>query len=81
MSNVFVIINGWTDISGADNSEIVDSKFFESESEAWYALNTIAESFDTKLYLDDTSIQFEDHKPHLQYEEYYIQELTKSEGN
>lgn len=79
MSNVFVIINSWTDIAGADNSEIVDSTFFESEDDAWQGLNDIAESYNVGLRADETSIQFEDHKPHLQYEEYYIQELTKGE--
>ncbi len=77
MSNVFVIINEWTDIAGATSSEVTGSEYFESEDEAWGALILVAQAHDTMLYADETSLQFEDHKPHLQYEEYYIQELTK----
>lgn len=79
MSNVFVIINSWTDISGADNSEVVGATYFDTEDGAWKALRDIAHSFETDLDYDATSLSFEDHKPHLQYEEYYIQELTKGE--
>lgn len=77
MSNVFIIIDEWTDIAGVTSSQVVDSKYFESENEAWEALLIIAQSFDTTIYADETSLQLEDHSPGLQYEEYYIQELTK----
>jgi len=74
--NVFIILNEWTDIAGATSSQVVDSKYFTSEGEAWEALNAIAETYGTRLYLDETSISLEDHTPGLQYEEYYISELT-----
>lgn len=77
MSNVFVIINEWTSIDNSTGAEVVGANFFESEGDAWVALNAIAEAHDTRLYLDETSLQFEDHQPHLQHEEYYIQELTR----
>lgn len=77
MSNVFVIINEWTDIAGATSSEVTGGEYFESENDAWEALLSIAQAHDTTLFADETSLQLEDHKPHLQYEEYYIQELTK----
>lgn len=80
MSNVFIIINEWTDISDNSASEVVGGVYFESENDAWEALLVIAQSHDTTLFADETSISFEDHKPHLQYEEYYIQELSKN-GN
>lgn len=77
MSNVFIIVNEWTDIAGATSSQVVDSNYFESENDAWEALLLIAQSYDTTLFADETSLQLEDHTPNLQYEEYYIQELTK----
>lgn len=79
MSGVFIIIDEWTGIDNSSGAEIVDSKYFESEDEAWDALLLIAQAHDTTLFADETSISFEDHKPYLQYEEYYIQELTKSD--
>lgn len=79
MSNVFVIINEWTTIDNDTGSEIVDSKFFESEQKAWEALRDIAHSFEDDLDYDATSLTFEKPDQHLDYEEYYIQELTKSE--
>lgn len=77
MSNVFVIINEWTSIDNSTGAEVVGSNFFESENDAWESLLTIAQAHDTTLFADETSLQLEDHLPHLQYEEYYIQELTK----
>lgn len=77
MTSVFIILNEWTSIDNSTGVEIVDSKYFESEDEAWEALLLIAQAHNTTLFADETSISFEDHKPYLQYEEYYIQELTK----
>ena len=77
MSNVFVIINEWTDIAGSTGAEVVGGNYFDSEGEAWESLLIIAQAHDTTLYADETSVSFEDHLPNLQYEEYYIQELTK----
>lgn len=77
MSNVFIIINEWTSIDNSTGVEVVGANFFESENDAWESLLTIAQSHGTTLFADETSLQFEDHLPHLQYEEYYIQELTR----
>ena len=77
VDKVFVIFNEWTDIANNTSSELVDGKFFLTEGEAWDALNMIAESYETELDKDDTSIQLEDHDPSLQNEEYYIQELSR----
>lgn len=73
--SIFVIINEWTGSAGASASEVVGGKYFESENGARDALSLIAEAYDTHLEPDETSLQFEDPKPHLRYEEYYIQEL------
>lgn len=77
VKNVYVIINEWTDIANNTSSEVVGAKWFAIEDDAWVALNIIAESYGTDLDDDETSLEFEDHKPGLQSEEYYIQELTK----
>lgn len=77
VNNVFIITNEWTDITNTTSSEVVGGNYFTSEDEAWGALRDIAAAYDTELHSDETSLQFEDHKPHLQFEEYYIQELTR----
>lgn len=77
MTSVFIIVNEWTDTTNATSSEVVDAKFFESEDDAWEALRDIAISYDVELGRDETSLQLEEHKPYLQYEEFYIEELTK----
>jgi hypothetical protein len=75
--SVFVIINEWTDVTGDGSSEVVDSKYFDHEGSAWDALRLIAESYHVDLGETDTSISLRDHDEFLNYEEYYIQELTK----
>lgn len=75
--SVFIIVNEWTDIANTTSSEVVGGNYFTSEDGAWEALRDIAAAYDTELDRDETSLQFEDHKPHLQFEEYYIQELTR----
>lgn len=77
--SVFIIINEWTDGTAATSSQVVDAKYFESENDAWEALRIIAESYGTTVYADETTLQLSDHKAHIDYEEYYIQELTKKE--
>jgi hypothetical protein len=77
--SVFVIINEWTTVDNSTGSELTGSKYFESEDDAWEALLLIAQAQATTLYADETSLVLEDHDAHLQYEEYYIQELTKGE--
>lgn len=76
MSNVYVIINEWTSVDNSTGVEVVGANFFESEQDAWDHLRMIANTFGAELPDDEYSIQLEDHKTHLQYEEYYIQELT-----
>lgn len=76
MSSVFIIVNEWIDIEDNEGSEVVGSKYFESESEAWDALQLIAESYSRDLPHGETNFVMENHASHLQYEEYYIQELT-----
>jgi len=75
--NVFIIMNEWTDIDNSTGVAIVDAKYFTSESDAWDALSLVAQSYDEELSKDETSFSLEDHEDGLQYEEYYIQELTK----
>lgn len=75
-TSVFVIINEWTAIDNSSGADVVDSKYFDSEESAWRALREIAHTFEDDLDYDTTSIQYEDHAG-LQYEEYYIQELTR----
>lgn len=77
MSSVFVIVNEWTTIDNSTGSEVVGSNYFPTEQDAWDHLAIIAEAHEVALGRTETSLQFEDHDPHLQYEEYYIQELTR----
>lgn len=77
MSNVFVIINEWTSIDDAQGSELVGAKFFIDEDHAWAALKEIAEAHNTLLSPTETSVAFANSEPHLSYDEYYIQELTR----
>lgn len=77
VQQVFVIINEWDDVANNTSSEVVGGKWFESEDDAWQALADIAESYDTDLDPDETSIQLEDSKPGIQAEEYRIEELTR----
>lgn len=77
MSNVFVIINEWTDIAETSSSEVTGDNYFTSESAAWDALKVIADTYLYDLAPDATSIVLENHTPSLNYEEYYIQELTE----
>lgn len=74
--SVFVIMNEWTTTDIDTGAEIVGSKFFDSKDSAWLALRDIAHSYEDDLDYDATSITLEEHDPHLQFEEYYIQELT-----
>lgn len=76
MSNVFVIVNEW-DTSEGHSAEIVDGKWFTSESAAHDALRIIAESYHVDLHPTETSISLESHDLHIEFEEYYIQELTR----
>lgn len=76
MSNVFIIINAWATDDGVEVSEVCDGRYFESEQEAWIALRDIAHAYSDDLDYDATSISFDEPAKGIQYEEYYIQELT-----
>lgn len=75
--SVFVIINEWTDIEGNTSSELVGATYFESESDAWYALKLIADACDEEIEPEETSF-ISENDPRLQVQEYYIQELTRA---
>ena len=78
MSNsVFIIINEWTPKGTDDDfTEIVDNKFYETESDAWVDLRIIANSFGFDLDIDDTSVDNpETDTLGLERETYYIEEL------
>jgi len=77
VSDVFIIINEWTDIAGATSSEVVAATYFTSESEAHDALALIAEALDEEIGPEDNSFVSEN-DPHLQFQEYYIQELVQA---
>lgn len=77
--SVYIIINEWSEtVGGPDFQEIIDGKWFESESEAWDHLSIIAESMNLILEREDTSFNTPDaHEYSLAYDTYYIQELTR----
>lgn len=77
--SVYVILNEWAEtVTGPDFQDIVDSRWFESESEAWDHLSIIAESFSVSIDVDDTSFGAPDAETNgLAYDTYYIQELTR----
>ncbi len=75
--NVFVIINEWTDIAGNTSSEIVGATFFTTQDSAWDSLALVAEALGEELPPHETSFSSES-DPHLEYQEYYIQELTRA---
>lgn len=74
--SVFIIINEWTDRDGNVSSEPVAATYFTTENEAHESLGYIAEAHDVELSPLDTSFVTEN-DPHLQFQEYYIQELTR----
>ncbi len=77
--SVFVIINEWTANNNGSGAEVVGGRYFDSEDSAWEALRLIAEEYNTDLPVDEFSLSFEDHSDHLQFEEFYVEELTKGE--
>ena len=77
MSGVYIIFNEWADDHGNEGSEVVGAKYFPTENDAWEALKVIALEYGVLIGGDETAIALEEHSPHLQYEEYYIQELTQ----
>lgn len=77
--SVFVIMNEWTDIDGGAHSELTGGKYFTSQDSAHDALRLIAESFGEAIGVDDLSFTMENSGAHIDFEEYYIQELTNGD--
>lgn len=77
--SVYVIINEWSpEDAQEDFSEIVEAKWYESESEAWDDLAIIAESMSVTLDREDTSFYVPERQVlGLSRDTYYIQELTR----
>jgi hypothetical protein len=75
--SVFIIINEWTDIANNTSSEVVGGTYFETMDGAHEALALIAEALDEEISPLDTSFVSEN-DPHLQFQEYYIQELARA---
>ncbi len=78
MSNVFIIINEWTDFLGNTSSQVTGGKYFDSEDAAFDALQVIANSYGVVILGDATSVSFEEPSRNIDFEEYYIQELTRA---
>lgn len=75
--SVFIIINEWTSaITGNTSSNVDDYRFYDSEASAQKALVDLAKIYEVELEDDAFSFSLEDHTPTIEFEEYYIQELT-----
>lgn len=74
-TEVFVIVNEWEDAHGNVGSSIVNGLWYASEREALTELRTIAELVDVQIPDDEFGFTVEDSGT-LDYDEYYIQELT-----
>lgn len=74
--SVFIIIDAWVSKDGTEGQEVVAARYFQSEDEAHDHLVDIAESFGESLTLDATNFTMENHTATVEWEEYYIQELT-----
>jgi hypothetical protein len=77
VSNVFIIINEWIGDSGNVGAEVVGPSYFTSEDDAWSALRDIAVTYEVELPPDELGFSLEGHRAHIQFEEYYVQELTQ----
>lgn len=77
--SVYVIINEWTPEDGTEDfSEIVESKWYPSESAAWDDLAIVAESVSVSIDREDTTFDVpEAQRLGLLHDTYYIQELTR----
>jgi len=75
---VFIIVNEWTDIAGTTSSDVEGSEYYTTEQAAREALTLLAVDYGATMEPNETSFQLEDHTPNLQYEEYYIIELTRA---
>ena len=75
--SVFIIIDAWVSKDGTEGQEVVAARYFQSEDEAHDHLTVIAESFGVDLPQDGTNFTMENHTATVEWEEYYIQELTR----
>jgi hypothetical protein len=75
--SVFIIIDAWVGFDGTEGQEVVGAKYFETESDALDALSDIADSYGVTLDVESTNFTLEDVGPNVEWEEYYIQELTR----
>lgn len=78
--SVFIIMNEWTDVENNTHSELIGGKYFTSEDSAHAALAIVAGTYEVELTFDEMSFSVEDYDPHTQFEEYYIQELTRGDS-
>lgn len=77
--SAFIIINEWTSaITGNTSSDVHEYRFYTSEEAAHKGLADIAVNYEVALEPDAFSFSLEDHTPNIEFEEYYIQELTKA---
>ncbi len=76
MSGVFVIVNEWEDSHGNVGSSIVDGRWYDSEDAALKELRSTAAALDAEVPDDEYGFTIEN-QGNLNYDEYYIQELTR----
>lgn len=76
MSGVFVIHNEWEDAHGNVGAALVDGKWYDSEDAALRELRILAESADVEVPEGEYGFTVEGEGT-LNYDEYYIQELTR----
>jgi hypothetical protein len=75
--SVFIIIDAWVNYDDTEGSEVVGAKYFESEDDAHDHLADIADAVGVTLDKESTNFTLENHSPNVEWEEYYIQELTR----
>ena len=74
-TEVFVIVNEWEDAHGNVGSSITNGLWYASEKEALDELRAIGEFVGVEIPEDEFGFIVEDSGT-LNYDEYYIQELT-----
>ena len=77
--SIFVIVNEFEPKGGNPSVEIVENKYYSTETQAWEALRDMAAEFGAYLGPDDSdfSVDLRDDS-HLEYDEYYIIELEEA---
>lgn len=78
MSDVYIIMNEWTDVVGDEGAEVVAATYYTEEWRAIDALHILAaEKYGVILEPEDNNFRLEDHSPHIQNEEYYVTALSE----